>query len=252
MDNKNGNLVMSVNDILHSEVGSFRSYRVLDLLGVGTFGQVVKCEDCETKKHVAIKVIKNKPAYFNQGLVEMRILTMLNEQYDVDDKKHMVHLQGHFCYKGHLCLVFELLSNNLYDLIKQNGFRGLSCDVVCSFVTQLLEAMVVLRRARVIHCDLKPENILLQKAGSSEIKLIDFGSACLEFQTVYSYVQSRFYRAPEVSITNDCISKNFYPLLFSVPHVSALLDTLGPPWHQLLFQRRCLESRVHCCGTIPW
>ena len=30
------------------------------------------------------------------------------------------------------------------------------------------------------------------------VKLIDFGSACFEGYTVYPYIQSRFYRAPEV------------------------------------------------------
>jgi len=33
---------------------------------------------------------------------------------------------------------------------------------------------------------------------SPDIKLIDFGSACYEGQTIYSYIQSRFYRSPEV------------------------------------------------------
>ena len=35
---------------------------------------------------------------------------------------------------------------------------------------------------------------------SPTIKLIDFGSACFENQTVYSYIQSRHYRCPEVLI----------------------------------------------------
>lgn len=30
------------------------------------------------------------------------------------------------------------------------------------------------------------------------LKVVDFGSACLENETVYSYIQSRFYRSPEV------------------------------------------------------
>jgi len=50
----------------------------------------------------------------------------------------------------------------------------------------------------VIHCDLKPENILLRHPKRSAIKLIDFGSSCRDGQTVYSYIQSRFYRSPEV------------------------------------------------------
>jgi serine/threonine protein kinase len=28
--------------------------------------------------------------------------------------------------------------------------------------------------------------------------VIDFGSSCFEHQRVYTYIQSRFYRAPEV------------------------------------------------------
>ena len=38
---------------------------------------------------------------------------------------------------------------------------------------------------------LQPENILLKNPSSGEIKLIDFGSACFENRTVYSYIQSR-------------------------------------------------------------
>ena len=50
----------------------------------------------------------------------------------------------------------------------------------------------------IIHCDLKPEYVLLKGVETGDIKVIDFGSACLENQTVYSYIQSRFYRSPEV------------------------------------------------------
>ena len=52
----------------------------------------------------------------------------------------------------------------------------------------------------IIHCDLKPENVLLQSLESGGIKVIDFGSACFETKTAYSYIQSRFYRSPEVSL----------------------------------------------------
>jgi serine/threonine protein kinase len=59
--------------------------------------------------------------------------------------------------------VFELLSDNLYELIKQNHFRGLSTNLVRVFTAQILDALTVLNEARIIHCDLKPENILLKK-----------------------------------------------------------------------------------------
>jgi dual specificity protein kinase YAK1 len=30
------------------------------------------------------------------------------------------------------------------------------------------------------------------------VKVVDFGSACMEQETTYSYIQSRFYRSPEI------------------------------------------------------
>ena len=46
-------------------------------MGKGTFGQVVKCQNVKTKEIVALKVIKNKPAYYNQSLVEVAILDIV-------------------------------------------------------------------------------------------------------------------------------------------------------------------------------
>lgn len=68
-----------------------------------------------------------------------------------------------FFFHQHLCLVFELLSINLYELLKQNQFRGLSTHLIRVFTIQILDALSVLAEANIIHCDLKPENILLQK-----------------------------------------------------------------------------------------
>jgi dual specificity tyrosine-phosphorylation-regulated kinase 1 len=44
----------------------------------------------------------------------------------------------------------------------------------------------------------QPENVLLRHPKRSAIKLIDFGSSCRATQRMYKYIQSRFYRAPEV------------------------------------------------------
>ncbi len=62
---------------------------------------------------------------------------------------------------------------NLYELVKQNQFRGLSCNLIRTFVKQLLGTLQILREARVVHCDLKPENILLAKSSASS-----FPGAC--------------------------------------------------------------------------
>ncbi|KIJ68002.1 hypothetical protein HYDPIDRAFT_83234 [Hydnomerulius pinastri MD-312] len=196
-DNEDYDYILYVNDWLGNEDGHNR-YLILDILGQGTFGQVVKCQNMKTNEIVAVKVVKNKPAYFNQSMMEVTILELLNNQCDPSDEHHILRLRDSFIHRNHLCLVFELLSSNLYELIKQNQFQGLSTQLVKVFTAQLLDALTVLKDARLIHCDLKPENILLKSLQSPQIKVIDFGSACHERQTVYTYIQSRFYRSPEV------------------------------------------------------
>jgi thiamine kinase-like enzyme len=82
---------------------------------------------------------------------------------DKNDDHHLLRLKDTFIHRQHLCLVFELLSVNLYELIKQNQFRGLSTTLVRVFAQQLLTGLALLSKAKLIHCDLKPENILLKK-----------------------------------------------------------------------------------------
>ena len=105
-------------------------------------------------------------------------------------------MQDFFVFRGFLCIVFELLDKSLYDIISKTE-RGLPLHQVREHLRQILEALVTFKSAGLIHCDLKPENILVEADGSST-KLIDFGSAAYQGHQVYTYIQSRYYRAPEV------------------------------------------------------
>jgi serine/threonine protein kinase len=62
---------------LHLPANMINRYLILDILGQGTFGQVVKCQNMKTHEIVAVKVVKNKPAYFNQSMMEVTILEMV-------------------------------------------------------------------------------------------------------------------------------------------------------------------------------
>ncbi|NXE57660.1 DYR1B kinase, partial [Casuarius casuarius] len=91
-----------------------------------------------------------------------------------------VHLKRHFMFRNHLCLAFELLSYNLYDLLRNTNFRGVSLNLTRKFAQQLCTALLFLATPElsIIHCDLKPENILLCNPKRSAIKIVDFGSSC--------------------------------------------------------------------------
>lgn len=213
-DNVEGNLIVFEGDIitasnnLHTLQGSpIQRLRVLSLLGQGTFAQVFLCQCLDSGNHVALKVVKNKPAYTRQAAVEIDVFRALMDSTNNSSPKreHMVQLLCYFMHHSHLCLVFELLGLNLYEVLKRRQFRGLALTTVKALLGQAMEGIAHLSQKQIVHCDLKPENILIANADDTEasppkIKLIDFGSACFEGHTSHTYIQSRFYRSPEVLV----------------------------------------------------
>ena len=63
----------------------------------------------------------------------------------------------------HVCLVFELLAMNLYELLYKGKFVGISLDRTRKIGYQIATALQFLTHPelKIVHCDLKPENILL-------------------------------------------------------------------------------------------
>ncbi|XP_039218388.1 homeodomain-interacting protein kinase 1 isoform X3 [Crotalus tigris] len=175
------------------------SYEVLEFLGRGTFGQVAKCWKRSTKEIVAIKILKNHPSYARQGQIEVSILSRLSSENA--DEYNFVRSYECFQHKNHTCLVFEMLEQNLYDFLKQNKFSPLPLKYIRPILQQVATALMKLKSLGLIHADLKPENIMLVDPVRQpyRVKVIDFGSASHVSKAVCStYLQSRYYRAPEI------------------------------------------------------
>ena len=242
--------------VAHDHI-SYR-YEILKVLGKGSFGQVLKAYDHKTQQHVALKMVRNEKRFHKQAVEEIRILEHLKKQ-DKENSSNIVHLIEHFTFRNHVCITFELLSMNLYELIKKNKFQGFSLALVRKFAHSILMCLDMLYRNRIIHCDLKPENILLKQPGRSGIKVIDFGSSCYEHQRVYTYIQSRFYRAPEVILGGKygmpidmwsfgCILAELltgYPLFPGEDEgdqLATMMEVLGMPPQKLL--ENCKRHRM--------
>ncbi|TGZ81696.1 hypothetical protein EX30DRAFT_348499 [Ascodesmis nigricans] len=225
-------------------------YEIIDVLGKGSFGQVVRCIDHKTGGLVAVKIIRNKKRFHQQALVEVNILQRL-KQWDPQGKHSLINFTDSFHFRGHLCISTELLGMNLYEFIKSNDFKGFSLKMIRRFTKQMLSCLVLLKGKRVIHCDLKPENILLAHPAHTEIKVIDFGSSCFENEKVYTYIQSRFYRSPEVILgmsyglpidmwSLGCILaelKTGYPIFpgeNEQEQLACIMEVFGPPEKHLI------------------
>ncbi|KAM6976954.1 homeodomain-interacting protein kinase 1 [Aplochiton taeniatus] len=175
------------------------SYEVLEFLGRGTFGQVAKCWKRGTNEIVAIKILKNHPSYARQGQIEVSILSRLSTENA--DEFNFVRSYECFQHKDHTCLVFEMLEQNLYDFLKHSKFSPLLLKSIRPVLQQVASALMKLKSLGLIHADLKPENIMLLDPLRQpyRVKVIDFGSASHVSKAVCStYLQSRYYRAPEI------------------------------------------------------
>ncbi|XP_072402756.1 dual specificity tyrosine-phosphorylation-regulated kinase 2 [Diabrotica undecimpunctata] len=241
-------------------------YEVLKVIGKGSFGQVVKAYDHKNHMHVALKMVRNEKRFHRQAQEEVRILEHLRKQ-DKDNTMNIIHMLDSFTFRNHMCITFELLSINLYELIKKNKFQGFSLQLVRKFSHSLLQCLDALNRNKIIHCDMKPENVLLKQQGRSGLKVIDFGSSCYEQNRVYTYIQSRFYRAPEVILgarygmpidmwSLGCILAELltgFPLLpgeDEADQLACIMELLGLPPQRLLDQSKRAKNFISSKG-IP-
>lgn len=191
-------------------------YKILRLLGQGTFGKVVECVDKKTNKCVAVKIIRAVQKYRDASQIEIRVLRTLRE-HDPHNENKCIHLLDTFNFKSHVCIVSELLGKSVFDFLKENSFKPFPPVHIWQFAKQLLQSVAFLHRLNLVHTDLKPENILLVNSdytivatsrranakrkhvlNSTEIRLIDFGSATFNEEFHSSVVSTRHYRAPEI------------------------------------------------------
>ena len=173
-------------------------YEVLAIQGKGGFSTVYRAFDYKNQEMVALKIIRKDEKCEELAQSELRVLRNLLEHERKDVDSNIIHMKDNFVFRDHLCITFELMSINLYELMKANSFKGLSLNHIRKIAVEMLKAMRLLKRLKIIHCDFKPENICLKYPNRPAIKLIDFGSACYENEKLYTYVQSRYYRAPEI------------------------------------------------------
>ncbi|KAG0048827.1 Dual specificity protein kinase clk3 [Gryganskiella cystojenkinii] len=190
-------------------------YEIIRLLGQGTFGKVVECLDRTTGRRCAIKIIRAIQKYRDASKIEARVLKTLKRSDPMNGYK-CLHMNDCFDYRNHVCMVFDLLGQSIYDWLKDNQFCPFPPNQIQHFARQLLTSVAFLHRLRLIHTDLKPENILLangnykqmpyKKSPSKtrrilldpEIRLIDFGSATFQDEHHSTVVCTRHYRAPEI------------------------------------------------------
>ena len=200
-----------------------------------------------------MKITRNTELDHKFAQSEARLLEFLMEK-DPGDEFNIVRLHDQFVFRDHHCFVFELLPRgDLFEHLKASGFAGFPLETIREYAREILKALVFLENHSIIHCDLKPENILLVDDDSSHrLKLVDFGSGSFRGEQVYTYVQSRFYRAPEV-ILRLLPPPHSYTEKVDIWSLGCILAELhsGEPLFAGNNEQEQLELIMELCGIPP-
>ncbi|KAF9916821.1 Dual specificity protein kinase clk3 [Linnemannia zychae] len=279
-DDKEGHYIVVPGEDLTSR------YKIIRLLGQGTFGKVVECYDRDTGKHCAIKIIRAIQKYRDASKIEARVLNTLKRN-DPQNSFKCLHLNEIFDFRNHVCMVFDLLGQSIYDWLKDNAFCPFPPNQIQQFARQLLTSVAFLHRLKLIHTDLKPENILLvngdyrtepyKKSSTStrrvlldpDIRLIDFGSATFQNEHHSTVVCTRHYRAPEIILgmgwsfpcdiwSVGCILVEFLTgeALFqthdNLEHLAMMQAVLGPIPEKLIRASQRAQQKFFIHGRLDY
>lgn len=143
-------------------------YTLVRKLGWGHFSTVWLARDNDKQCHVAMKIVRSAKHYTDTAMDEIKLLDKLATcELSHPGHEHVIQLLDTFVHEGpngqHVCMVFEVLGENLLGLIRRYKHRGIPVVFVKQIAKQLLSLLDFLhRRCGVIHTDLKPENVLIE------------------------------------------------------------------------------------------
>jgi len=248
-DDDDGYYVFKHNDVIDDR------FQVISTLGRGVFSSVFKAVDVrdgKDRREVAIKIIRANNMMEHTGMKELSVLQDLNQE-DPEDRRHIVRLFESFRFRGHLCIVLEVVGNlNLRKVIAKYGDgRGLAFKAVRSYTKQILTALRHMHKLGMVHADLKPDNMVI----SQELKLLkvcDMGSVHRKHELSEldetRYLVSRYYRAPEIVLG---LTKKDCPLDIWSAGCAFIEMYTG----KILFtgetNNDILKSHIEVCGKVP-
>ncbi|GAB4849286.1 Mitogen-activated protein kinase 19 [Ancistrocladus abbreviatus] len=184
-----------------TDYGDANRYKILEVIGKGSYGVVCAAIDTHTGEKVAIKKINDIFEHISDAiriLREVKLLRLLRHP-DIVEIKRIMLPPSKRDFRD-IYVVFELMESDLHQVIKAND--DLTREHHQFFLYQMLRALKYMHTANVYHRDLKPKNILAN--ANCKLKICDFGLARVAFNdtptTIFwtDYVATRWYRAPEL------------------------------------------------------
>jgi len=182
-------------------------YEKLTKIGQGTFGEVFKARNKETRALVALKKVlmeNEKEGFPITALREIKILQLLKHENVVNLQEICrSNSKGMSRFKSTFYLVFDLCDHDLAGLLCNVNIK-FSLGEIKKVMQQLLNGLYYIHSNKILHRDMKAANILITRSGL--LKLADFGLARAFSQNIKKSQPNRYtnrvvtlwYRPPEL------------------------------------------------------
>ena len=177
-------------------------YVLLDQVGAGATGTVWRAWDRRERRYVAAKLL-GRDGVVADPLHDPVLLRFVREQALRVRHPHVLSPTGWAAEDERVVFTMQLVrGGTLEQLLAEHG--PLPSAYVAVLLEQLLEALVAVHAAGVVHRDVKPANLLLEPTGTGRphLRLADFGVATrladdVRLTTVPGWVGTAGYVAPE-------------------------------------------------------
>uniref|UniRef100_A0A8C1XYK1 Serine/threonine-protein kinase PLK4 n=1 Tax=Cyprinus carpio TaxID=7962 RepID=A0A8C1XYK1_CYPCA len=176
---------------------NIEDFRVLTLLGKGSFACVYRAKSVNTGLEVAIKMI-DKKAMHKAGMVQ-RVINEVEIQCRL---KHpsVLELYNYFEDSNYVYLVLEMCHNGEMSRYLKERKKPFTEEEARHFMHQIVKGMLYLHTHGIMHRDLTLSNLLLTT--SMNIKIADFGLATqlkLPSEKHFTMCGTPNYISPEVA-----------------------------------------------------
>ncbi|MEA2210490.1 MAG: hypothetical protein QOF83_438, partial [Solirubrobacteraceae bacterium] len=169
-------------------------YELLETLGVGGEGHVVKALDRQHDRFVALKIRSVRDGQGREELLtEARILLAVPPHPALPLVR-----EDFFDGENYVVAMDWVDGTDLATLLRNRGRPGLAASSVLAYLSQAAEALTHLhsQTPAVIHGDVKPGNLILTRGG--RVKLVDFGMSSAP-NALHRRIGTTGFRAPELA-----------------------------------------------------
>lgn len=194
-------------DIFYDEFSVERreKYKIMEKIGVGSFGDVKLGINIENGQKVALKYVHSNSYECRVPLAVFREIESLRQLRS----PNIIKLLDVFPFETNIILVFEFFPSNMAELI-ENAKSYFSNHTIKYCAFSVLRGLHHIHENNLIHRDIKPSNLLISDMGN--VKIADFGLCRIQTtkESMSHQIVTRWYRPPEI--------------LFGARHYTAAVD----------------------------